>query len=57
MKLLQKNLHSSENERRILAERLEITQTSLNDAKRAQQTLQDQVLRLQSELSSNEVRL
>lgn len=52
---LQKQLSNSENERRILSERLDSTQQSMAELRRTNQTLADQTTRLQNELANNEV--
>lgn len=52
---LQKQLSNTENERRVLAERLDSIQQSLSDLRHMNQNLQDQVARLQTELANNEV--
>lgn len=52
---LQKQLSNTENERRILSERLETVQQTLCDLKHTNQSLIDQNTRLQNELANNEV--
>lgn len=52
---LQKQLSNTENERRVLTERLDSVQQSLSDLRHMNQNLQDQVARLQTELANNEV--
>lgn len=54
-KHIQKSLTNSENERRVLAERLDQAQSSLNEIRRAQQHAQDNVQRLQEQLADMEV--
>jgi rootletin len=53
---LQKNLQNSENEKRVLVEKLESSQTSSTDLRRVQSQLTEQVQRLQSELSNSELK-
>ncbi|GAB0088294.1 rootletin [Sergentomyia squamirostris] len=55
LKSIQKTLGNSENERRILAERLEAAQTVANDLRRTQQSQQDSVQRLQEQVAELEV--
>ncbi|XP_055617320.1 rootletin [Toxorhynchites rutilus septentrionalis] len=55
LKQLQKSLTSSENERRVLSERLEASQHSINELRRNQQATQDQVQRLQEQVADCEV--
>lgn len=55
LKQVQKSLTNSENERRVLAERLDATNQTLTELRRAHQQLQDQAQRLQTELANNEV--
>lgn len=52
---LQKSLSNSENERRVLTERLDSVQQNLSELRRAHQHIQDQHGRLQTELANNEV--
>lgn len=52
---LQKSLSASENERRLLNERFEVTTQNLAELRRNNQILQDQVSRLNQELANNEV--
>lgn len=52
---LQKSLANAENERRVIAERLEACQQNSNELRRNNQILQDQVARLNNELANNEV--
>lgn len=52
---LQKSLQNSENERRVLSERLENTQQNVAELRRNNQILQDQVSRLNNDLANNEV--
>lgn len=52
---LQKSLTNSENERRVVAERLEVTQQQLAELRRTNQQLSDQAGRLHSELANSEV--
>lgn len=54
-KHIQKSLTNSENERRVLAERLDQAQNGLNELRRAQQHAQDNVQRLQEQLADMEV--
>lgn len=56
LKFLQKSLTNSENERRVLGERLEAAQTSVNDLRRSQQSQQDQLQRLQEQMAEMEVK-
>lgn len=55
MKHIQKSLSNSENERRILADRLDTTQSTLNEQHRSQQTQQDVIQRLQNQVADLEV--
>lgn len=55
MKHIQKSLSNSENERRILADRLDTTQSALNEQHRSQQTQQDVIQRLQNQVADLEV--
>lgn len=55
LKQMQKNLSNSENERHIVAERLDAAQNSLNDVHRNQQSQQDAILRLQDQSAELEV--
>lgn len=52
---LQKALSNTENERRVLSERLDSCQQSLAEFRRNNQILQDQVSRLNNDLANNEV--
>jgi len=52
---LQKQLSNTENDRRILSERLETVQQTLSNLKHTNQSLIDQNARLQNELANNEV--
>lgn len=52
---LQKQLTSTDSERRVTAERLESLQSSLNELRHVNQTLGDQNTRLQNELANSEV--
>nr|CAD7197849.1 unnamed protein product [Timema douglasi] len=52
---LQKSLSNSENERRVVSERLDAAQSTLAELRRSNQQLSEQVHRLQTELSNNEV--
>lgn len=55
MKYLQKSLTNSENERRVLAERLEATQATMNELRRSQQSQTDSLQRLQEQVAEMEV--
>lgn len=55
MKYLQKSLTNSENERRVLAERLEAAQATINELRRSQQSQQDALQRLQEQMAETEV--
>jgi len=55
IKHIQKQLTNSENERRVLAERLDQAQNSTNDLRRTQQSAQDNMQRLQEQLAEMEV--
>lgn len=55
MKQIQKTLSSSENERRILNERLDAAQNSINDLRRSQQSQQDTIQRQQEQVAEMEV--
>lgn len=55
LKQMQKNLSNSENERHIVAERLDAAQNSLNDVHRNQQSQQDAIQRLQDQSAELEV--
>lgn len=55
VKYLQKSLTTSENERRILVDRLEASQASINELRRNQQGQMDLVTRLQEQLAELEV--
>jgi rootletin len=52
---LQKSLTNSENERRVVSERLETLQQVLVELRRTNQHLTDQTQRLQTELANGEV--
>lgn len=52
---MQKTLSNSENERRVISERLDSCQQNLAELRRNNQILQDQVSRLNNELANNEV--
>lgn len=52
---MQKSLSNSENERRVIVERLEASQQGLGELRRNNQILQDQIQRLNTELANNEV--
>jgi rootletin len=52
---LQKSLTNSENERRVVVERLETSQQALAELRRINQHLTDQTQRLQTELANSEV--
>lgn len=55
LKLLQKTLQTTENEKRILAERLDQTQTNINELRRNQQAQLDSSQRLQEQVNDLEV--
>lgn len=55
IKQIQKSLSSSENERRILSERLDAAQNTINDLRRAQQSQQDTIQRQQEQVAEMEV--
>lgn len=55
MKYLQKSLTNSENERRVLAERLESAQGTINELRRMQQSQQDALQRFQEQVAEMEV--
>lgn len=55
MKHTQKSLSNSENERRLLADRLDTTQAALNEQHRCQQSQQDVIQRLQNQVAELEV--
>ncbi|XP_062565905.1 rootletin isoform X1 [Armigeres subalbatus] len=55
LKQLQKSLTNSENERRVLSERLDASQHTLNELRRSQQASQDQTQRLQEQVAECEV--
>lgn len=55
MKQIQKSLSSSENERRILNERLDAAQNTINDLRRSQQSQQDTITRQQEQVAEMEV--
>ena len=52
---LQKSLSNSDNERRVLAERLDSSQQVVAELRRNNHILQDQLSRLNNELANNEV--
>ncbi|XP_070507489.1 rootletin-like isoform X2 [Chironomus tepperi] len=56
IKHIQKSLTNSENERRVLAERLEQAQNSVNELRRTQQSNQDNMQRMQEQLAEMEVK-
>lgn len=55
IKHIQKSLTNSENERRVLAERLDQAQNSVNELRRTQQSNQDNLQRMQEQLAEMEV--
>lgn len=55
IKHVQKSLTNSENERRVLAERLDQAQNSVNELRRTQQSNQDNIQRMQEQLAEMEV--
>ena len=55
IKHVQKSLTNSENERRVLAERLDQAQYSVNELRRMQQSNQDNMQRMQEQLAEMEV--
>lgn len=55
VKHVQKSLTNSENERRVLAERLDAAQNSVNELRRSQQSNQDNMQRMQEQLAEMEV--
>ncbi|XP_055529661.1 rootletin isoform X2 [Wyeomyia smithii] len=55
LKQLQKSLTNSENERRVLSERLDASQHTINELRRNQQAVQDQTQRLQEQMAECEV--
>lgn len=55
IKHTQKSLSNSENERRLLADRLDTTQAALNELHRSQQSQQDVIQRLQNQVAELEV--
>ncbi|XP_065072928.1 rootletin isoform X2 [Ochlerotatus camptorhynchus] len=55
LKQLQKSLTNSENERRVLSERLDASQHTMNELRRNQQAVQDQTQRLQEQVAECEV--
>lgn len=55
IKHIQKSLTNSENERRVLAERLDQAQNTVNELRRTQQSNQDNMQRLQEQLAEMEV--
>lgn len=52
---LQKSLLNSENDKRIITERLDSCQQNLAELRRNNQILQDQISRLNNEIANNEV--
>lgn len=56
IKHVQKSLTNSENERRVLAERLEQAQNSVNELRRTQQSNTDNMQRMQEQLAEMEVK-
>lgn len=56
IKHIQKSLTNSENERRVLAERLDQAQNSVNELRRTQQSNQDNMQRMQEQLAEMEVK-
>lgn len=55
LKQMQKSLSNCENERRILTDRLDTTQSALNETHRGQQSQQDVIQRLQNQVAELEV--
>ncbi|XP_055612940.1 rootletin isoform X2 [Uranotaenia lowii] len=55
LKQVQKSLTTSENERRVLSERLDAAQHTMNELRRNQQAAQDQTQRLQEQIAECEV--
>lgn len=55
LKHMQKTLSNSDNERRILSDRLESSQSTLNELHRSQQSQQDVIQRLQNQVADLEV--
>ena len=55
IKHVQKSLTNSENERRVLAERLDQAQNTINELRRSQQSNQDNIQRMQEQLAEMEV--
>lgn len=55
IKHIQKSLTNSENERRVLAERLDQAQNTINELRRTQQSGQDNMQRMQEQLAEMEV--
>lgn len=55
IKHIQKSLTNSENERRVLAERLDQAQNTVNELRRSQQSNQDAMQRMQEQLAEMEV--
>lgn len=55
IKHVQKSLTNSENERRVLSERLDQAQNSVNELRRSQQSNQDNMQRMQEQLAEMEV--
>ena len=56
IKHIQKSLTNSENERRVLAERLDQAQNTVNELRRTQQSNQDNIQRMQEQLAEMEVK-
>jgi rootletin len=56
IKHIQKSLTNSENERRVLAERLDQAQNTVNELRRTQQSNQDNMQRMQEQLAEMEVK-
>lgn len=52
---MQKQLSNTESERRVLSERLDALQQTLNDVRHSKQMLEDQNSRLQNDLANSEV--
>lgn len=55
VKQLQKHLANTENEKRVIQERLDSTHSTVNELRRTNQQLHDQVARMNTELANNEV--
>lgn len=55
IKHIQKSLTNSDNERRVLSERLEQAQNTINELRRSQQSNQDNLQRMQEQLAEMEV--